>query len=56
MARVRTVSRYTAKNAQQVWRHFATTYYNKPILSLFSTWRLYSRDAKRKQESGHVIG
>ena len=25
-------------------------------LSLFSTWRLYSRDAKRKQEPGHVIG
>ena len=26
------------------------------VLSLFSTWRLYSRDAKRKQESGNVIG
>ena len=25
------------------------------MLSLFSTWRLYSRDAKRKQESGNVI-
>ena len=25
-------------------------------LSLFSTWRLCSRDAKRKQESGDVIG
>ena len=27
-----------------------------PALSLFSTWRLCSGKAKRKQESGNVIG
>ena len=29
---------------------------NLRVLSLFYTWRLYSSDAKRKQEFGNVIG
>ena len=50
----------------QIKFHFSVVRTNAPLawftplawfrLSLSSTWRLFSRDAKRKQESGNMIG